>query len=428
MTTTGNHDLVARVYREDAARVLATLIRLLGDFDAAEEAMHEAFAVALVQWERDGPPSNPRAWLVSTARNRAIDHMRRDARLVDHAHEIIAETDASAPPTSAAAHDDDSGVDDDRLRLIFTCCHPALSREAQVALTLRTVCGITTEEIARAFLVPVPTMAQRLVRATGKIRDARIPYRVPSAGELHERLSAVLAVVYAVFTEGYAATAGDALVRRELCGEAIRLGRLLATLTPGESEVEGLLALMLLHDARRGTRTSPTDDIVLLEDQDRTQWNHMQIDEGLRTVDVALHRGRVGPYAIQAAIAALHARAREAADTDWRQIAALYSLLLQHSPGPVVELNHAVAVAMVDGPAPALLLVDAIAGRDELHGYHLLHAVRADLLRRLGRFDEAGAAYETAFRLATLEPERRFLQRRISESRSRGSDRAQARP
>jgi RNA polymerase sigma-70 factor, ECF subfamily len=428
VTTAGNHEFVATVYREEAACVLATLIRLLGDFDAAEEAMHEAFAAAVVQWERDGPPSNPRAWLVSTARHRAIDHMRRDARLVDHAHEISAEMDASAPRPLAGSQDDDSGVDDDRLRLIFTCCHPALSREAQVALTLRTVCGITTEEIARAFLVPVPTMAQRLVRATGKIRDARIPYRVPPASELHERLSAVLAVVYAVFTEGYAATAGDALVRRELCGEATRLGRLLATLTPGESEVHGLLALMLLHDARGGTRTSPTHDIVLLEDQDRTLWNHTQIDEGLRAVDAALHRGRVGPYAIQAAIAALHARARAAAETDWQQIAALYSLLLQHSPGPVVELNHAVAVAMADGPAPALLLVDAIAGRGELPGYHLLHAVRADLLRRLGRFDEAGAAYESAFRLATLEPERRFLQRRISESRSRGSDRAQARP
>ena len=428
MTIGSIQEFVATVYREDASRVLATLIRLLGDFDAAEEALQDAFAAALVQWERDGPPANPRAWLVSTGRNRAIDRMRRDARLVANAHAIIAEADASAPPAATVAQDDDSGVEDDRLRLIFTCCHPALSREAQVALTLRTVCAITTEEIARAFLVPVPTMAQRLVRATGKIRDARIPYRVPSAGELPERLDAVLAVVYAVFTEGYAATAGDALVRRELCGEAIRLGRLLATLTSGESEVAGLLALMLLHDARRGTRTSPTGDIVLLEDQDRTLWDRAQIDEGLRSVNAALHCGRVGPYAIQAAIAALHARAKNATDTDWRQIAALYSLLLQHAPGPVVELNHAVAVAMVDGPAPGLLLVDAIDGRGELSGYHLLYAVRADLLRKLGRFEEAGAAYEAAFRLATLEPERRFLQRRLSELRSHGFDRAQARP
>ena len=314
--------------------------------------------------------------------------------------------------------DEEDGVDDDQLRLIFTCCHPALARESQVALTLRTICGLTTDEIARAFLVPVPTMAQRLVRATGKIRAARIPYRVPPANELAERLDAVLAVVYLVFTEGYAATSGDALVRRDLSSEAIRLGRLLVTLMPAATEANALLALMLLHDARRQTRASADGDIVLLEDQDRACWDRAQIDEGLLRVEAALQGGGAGPYAIQAAIAALHARARVAGETDWRQIEALYALLLQRAPSAVVELNHAVAVAMVEGPERGLLLADAIDARGELRGYHLLHAVRADLLRRLGRATEAAAAYETALELVSLEPERRFLQRRLIELRS----------
>ena len=414
------HERLARIYREEAARVLATLIRLLGDFDVAEEAMQDAFAAALTQWERDGVPSNPRAWLVSAGRHRAIDRMRRDARFAARAAEIAAESGAAAPATEATT-DDDSGVEDDRLRLIFTCCHPALSREAQVALTLRTICGLTTEEIARAFLIPTSTMAQRLVRATGKIRDARIPYRIPMASELSDRVDAVLAVVYAVFTEGYAATAGDSLTRREMCTEAIRLARLLSSLMPDATEVDGLLALMLLHDARRATRTSGGGDLVLLEDQDRTQWDAAQIGEGSLLVERALQRGPAGPYTIQAAIAALHAQAPTADATDWRQIGALYALLLQYAPSAVVELNHAVAVAMTDGPEKALLLIDAIEARGELRTYHLLHAARADLLRRLGRTSEAAGAYESALARATLEPERRFLQRRLNELRSHGS-------
>jgi RNA polymerase sigma-70 factor (ECF subfamily) len=415
---------IGRLYQAESRRILATLIRLLGDFDVAEEALQDAFGVALEQWARDGIPTNPRTWLVSTGRNRAIDRMRRDARFVADVDQLGADAlvvDANEPI------ENESGVEDDQLRLIFTCCHPALAAESQVALTLRTICGLTTEEIARSFLVPVPTMAQRLVRATGKIRDARIPYRIPPASELPDRIEAVLAVVYLVFTEGYAATTGDELVRRELCGEAIRLGRLLAELMPSVSETNGLLALMLLHDARRDARSTPAGELVLLEEQDRSRWNQTQIAEGVRLVDASLRSPRVGPYAIQAAIAALHARATTPADTDWRQIAALYALLLERAPSAVVELNHAVAVAMVDGPQSGLLLLDAIGARGELRDYHLLDSARADLLRRLGRNDEAARAYQQALELATLEPERRFLEGRIKELRSHDSDRAPAR-
>jgi len=407
---------IARIYREDSRRILATLIRLLGDFDLAEEAMQDAFAVAVESWRADTIPSNPRAWLVSTGRHRAIDRARRDSRAAPLNAMAIP---AVSPETPAiAALEDESGVEDDRLRLVFTCCHPALAQEAQVALTLRTICGLTTEEIARAFLVPVPTMAQRLVRATGKIRHAGIPYRVPSAHELLERLDSVLAVVYLVFTEGYAATSGDEIVRHDLAREAIRLARLLVELMPWANEANALLALMLLHDARRATRLSPDGDLLLLEEQDRSQWDANQIAEGLARVDAALRAGRAGPYAIQAAVAALHAAAPNAAETDWRQIAALYALLLSRAPTPVIELNHAVAVAMVDGAQAGLLLMDAIAARGELREYHLLHSARADLLRRLGRFDAARAAYQTALGLAAVEPERRFLERRLSEIRS----------
>lgn len=378
--------------------------------------MQDAFAVAVESWRADTIPSNPRAWLVSTGRHRAIDRARRDSRAAPLNAMAIP---AVSPETPAiAALEDESGVEDDRLRLVFTCCHPALAQEAQVALTLRTICGLTTEEIARAFLVPVPTMAQRLVRATGKIRHAGIPYRVPSAHELLERLDSVLAVVYLVFTEGYAATSGDEIVRHDLAREAIRLARLLVELMPWANEANALLALMLLHDARRATRLSPDGDLLLLEEQDRSQWDANQIAEGLARVDAALRAGRAGSYAIQAAVAALHAAAPNAAETDWRQIAALYALLLSRAPTPVIELNHAVAVAMVDGAQAGLLLMDAIAARGELREYHLLHSARADLLRRLGRFDAARAAYQTALGLAAVEPERRFLERRLSEIRS----------
>jgi RNA polymerase sigma-70 factor (ECF subfamily) len=406
---------IEQIYREESGRILATLIRLLGDFDLAEEAVQEAFSAALAQWPREGTPSNPRAWLVSAGRNKAVDLLRRRALLEDKRDQLarwiaLAQQVADAP--------EDNMLKDDRLRLIFTCCHPALAREVQVPLTLRTLCGLSTEEIARAFLVPTSTMAQRLVRAKQKIRDAGIPYRVPDDDQLPERLETVLLVVYLVFNEGYNATAGDAVVRLELCGEAIRLGRLLHGLMPREPEAEALLALMLLHDSRRDARVTRSGEIVLLEEQDRGQWHAEQIEEGLQLVEDALTRGAKGAYALQAAIAALHAQAKSASETDWHQIAVLYELLLQIQPSPVVELNRAVAVAMSQGPAEGLQLLDAIEERRVLSGYYLLPAARADLLRRMERWEEAESVYQRALSLAGNGAERRFLERRVSEMRT----------
>ncbi|GAB1722816.1 MAG: sigma-70 family RNA polymerase sigma factor [Nitrospira sp. CR1.1] len=403
--------LVEEIYRTQSRQVLATLIRLLGDFDAAEEALHEAFAVAVDQWAREGAPANPRAWLVSTGRFKAIDGMRRRAKFDASLPDLARHLEVTA---NAAADEGEESVEDDRLRLIFTCCHPALSTEAQVAMTLREVCGLTTDEIARAFLTKPTTIAQRIVRAKGKIRDARIPYAVPSEADFPDRLDAVLRVVYLVFNEGYSASSGDSLTRHDLSAEAIRLGRVLVGLLPG-ADVLGLLAVMLLQDSRRAARTSPTGDLILLEQQDRSLWNREQIAEGTALVERALASRQVGPYTIQAAIAAVHAEAPDAAATDWAQIVGLYDVLLRAESSPVVELNRAVAVAMRDGPSAGLALVDAILSRGDLTNYHLAHSARADLCRRLGRTAEACASYEKALSLTQQEPERRFLERRLSE-------------
>jgi len=402
---------VDAVYRAESRRVLATLIRLLGDFDTAEEAMHEAFVAAVEQWPREGVPSRPRAWLISTGRFKAIDAMRRRARFDASLTELAAQLEHR---TNDPADWDGDAVEDDRLRLMFTCCHPALTPDAQIALTLREVCGLTTEEIARAFLTAPRTVAQRIVRAKAKIRDARIPYQVPSRAELPERLDPLLHAVYLVFNEGYSASSGDALTRPDLSGEAIRLGRLLLDLLP-EPEAMGLLALMLLQESRRPARLSAAGELVLLADQDRALWNRPQIEEGAALVERALGSRRFGPYTLQAAIAAVHARADTAAATDWAQIVGLYDVLLRADPSPVIELNRAAAVAMRDGPAAGLALVDAILARGDLTDYHLAHSARADFYRRLGRRAEAETSYRKAIGLARLEPERRFLERRLGE-------------
>jgi len=405
---------IERVYRAESRRVLASLIRLLGDFDRAEEALHDAFAAAVQQWPANGVPANPRAWLVSAGRFRTIDAARRDARF-DASRAAIA--DGLEQRHTAEPELDDESLDDDWLRLIFTCCHPALSADARIALTLREVCDLTTEQVARAFLSTPPTIAQRIVRAKAKIRDARIPYAIPTRADMPERLDAVLHVIYLVFNEGYAATSGDAVVRTELTRESIRLGRLLLELLPGEGEVVGLLALMLLHDSRRLTRTTASGEVALLTEQDRRLWDRAEIEEGARLVERAMRTGRVGPYAVQAAIAALHAEAPSAEATDWVQITGLYDVLMRIEPTPIVELNRAVAVAMRDGAQAGLALMDGILARGELDAYHLAHAARADLLARLGRREEAIAAYDRALALAALEPERKFLARRMGELR-----------
>ena len=407
---------VDAVYRAESRRVLATLIRLLGDFDLAEEALHDAFAAAVERWPRDGVPGNPRAWLVSAGRFKAIDGLRRrarfDASLVQLAERLDAET-------GDGAVSDEEGVADDQLRLIFTCCHPALLPDAQIALTLREVCGLTTEEIARAFLTQAATLAQRIVRAKAKIRDARIPYEVPTRADLPGRLDAVLRVIYLVFNEGYSASSGPSLTRHDVSGEAIRLGRLLVDLLP-EPEALGLLALMLLHESRRTARSSTGGELILLDEQDRSLWNRELVSEGAALVERALLSRRFGPYTLQAAIAAVHAEADSATATDWAQIVALYDVLLRADPSPVVELNRAVAVAMRDGPEAGLTLIDAILARGDLTEYHLAHSARADLCRRLGRTAQARASYERALRLTRQEPERRFLERRLEGCRDNG--------
>jgi RNA polymerase sigma-70 factor (ECF subfamily) len=400
-----------KLHREESGRILATLIRLLGDFDLAEEMLQDAYAVAMQKWPSEGTPANPRAWLISTARHKAIDRLRRDQRFERKAEEIARTAEIAVQPERNL---DEEMFVDDRLRLIFTCCHPSLPLEARVALTLRTVCGITTEEISRAFLIPVATMAQRLVRAKGKIREAGIPYRVPSPEELGDRLEGVLLVVYLIFNEGYLARSGDALIRRELCAEAIRLGRVLCGLLPKQPEAQALLGLMLLHDSRRDARASAEGELILLEEQDRRLWHEDQIREGTELVESALHGGAAGAYALQASIAALHANAKTAKETDWPQIAALYDVLLRMSPSPVIEVNRAVAVAMARSIEEGLSLLNEIEKREELQEFHLLPAAQADLLRRLGRKSEAAEAYRRALMLATNDIERRFLRRRLT--------------
>ena len=402
---------VDAVYRSESRRVLATLIRLLGDFDLAEEALHDAFAAAVEQWPREGVPDNPRAWLVSAGRFKAIDRMRRRSRF-----EVELDDDSmlAEVPAETASADENEGVEDDRLRLVFTCCHPALAADAQVALTLREVCGLRTEEIAHAFLTPAPTLAQRIVRAKNKIRDAAIPYEVPEGAQLDERLDGVLRTIYLVFNEGYSASSGDELTRADLCLEAIRLGRLLVALLP-QPEAMGLLALMLLQESRRTARATPAGDVITLEEQDRSRWNRELIAEGVALVEQALATRRFGLYAVQAAIAAVHAEAPSTAETDWNEVVGLYDALLAMDPSPVIELNRAVAVGMRDGPAAGLGLIDAILKRGDLAGYHLAHAARADLCRRLGRGAEARVSYEKALELSQQEPEKRFLRRRIAE-------------
>jgi RNA polymerase sigma-70 factor, ECF subfamily len=403
---------IDRLYRSESRRVLATLIRLLGDFDLAEEALQDAFAAAIEQWPGDGIPAKPRAWLISTGRFKAIDRLRRRSRFDVMLGELAARLDSQA--AFDPAERDDQSVEDDRLRLIFTCCHPALSPDAQVAMTLREVCGLTTEEIARAFLTGPPTVAQRIVRAKAKIRAARLPYAVPPSDELADRLETVLHVVYLVFTEGYAPASGDSVVRTDLADEATRLGRLLVELLP-EPEALGLLALMLLQDSRRAARTSPDGDLILLPDQDRSRWDRGRIAEGAALFERAISSGQLGSYGLQAAIALAHAEAPAAEATDWDQIVGLYDLLARADPSPVIELNRAVAVSMRDGPSSGLALVDAILARGQLGDYQLAHAARADLLRRLGRTAEARAAYRRALELTRQEPQRRFIERRLDE-------------
>src|SRR5881397_4052395 len=412
-------ELLDSLYRVDSGRILATLIRLLGDFDLAEEAMHEAFAAALSLWPRSGVPGNPRPWLISTARFKAIDTLRRRARFDASQDELVRYLEAqwsSAERSNKNEEDslEDDRLEDDRLRLIFTCCHPSLAPEAHVALTLREVCGLTTEEIAKAFLISPRTLAQRIVRAKAKIRETPIPYEVPTPQELRERLGGVLQVIYLVFNEGYSAAAGAEVTRAELTGEAIRLGRLLTELRP-EPEVIGLLSLMLLQESRHAARTSPTGELILLENQDRSLWNREQIAEGVALVEKALKSRRFGSYTLQAAIAAVHAEAESAAVTDWRQIVALYNRLVRIQPSPVVQLNRAVAIAMRDGPEVGLTQIDAVLEHGELANYYLAHSARADMYRRLGRTAEARSSYEKALALTQQEPERQFLQERIRQ-------------
>jgi RNA polymerase sigma-70 factor, ECF subfamily len=407
-----------KLHREEAGRILATLIRLVGDFDLAEEMLQEAYATALQKWPVEGVPSNPRAWLISTARYKAIDRLRRERRFEAKSGEILRSSQYTAEP-DADLEEEGAMVSDDRLRLIFTCCHPALPIEAQVALTLRTVCGVSTEGISRAFLVPVVTMAQRLVRAKSKIRDAGIPYRVPLQEDLRDRLDAVLLVIYLIFNEGYLASRGDALIRREMCAEAIRLGRVLCELLPLQSEARALLGLMLLHDSRSDARVNADGELILLEEQDRNLWRWEQIREGTGLVEWALRSGAAGVYAVQASIAALHANARTAGETDWRQVAGLYGVLMRIDASPVIEVNRAVAVAMSGSLEEGLGLLKELQSRGELEGFHLLPAARADLLRRLGRMEEAAEAYRQASALATNDIERRFLRRRLAEIETR---------